>query len=153
MIFILRNPIERALSHWNMEYDREFEQESFATAIRNETERINTAYPLQHRIYSYIDRGMYSEQIARYKNYFPDNQLMFIKYEDFNNHQEKTLNQIFNFLNVNPEEFTFNRKTVHKRKKHSNMSSADKDYLLNIFKNDIQLVEKMLNWDCSDWLE
>jgi hypothetical protein len=153
LIFILRNPITRAFSHWNMEFDRNSDKETFSYAIRNENERVKESLPLQHRVYSYIDRGLYSEQIRRFKRYFSEKQLMFIKYEDFNANQEKTLIQIFDFLGVNSNEFTFERKTIHQRKKHSELLKEDKEYLIGKFKHDIHQVEEMLNWDCSDWLE
>ncbi|WP_034059154.1 sulfotransferase family protein [Lacinutrix jangbogonensis] len=153
LIFILRNPITRAFSHWNMEFDKNSDKETFSNAIRNESNRIKESLPLQHRVYSYIDRGLYSEQIKRYKRYFPDNQLMFIKYEEFNTNQEKILFDIFNFLGVNPNEFTFERKTVHKREKHSHISKEDNEYLQSRFKYDIHKVEEILGWNCSDWLE
>lgn len=153
LIFILRNPITRAFSHWNMEFDRNYDNEKFSRAIQNESDRVKESLPLQHRVYSYIDRGLYSEQIKRYKSYFPDNQLMFIKYEDYNTNQEKTLIDIFDFLGVDTNAFSFEHKTLHKREKHSEISEEDKKYLIGIFKDDIHRVEKELNWDCSDWLK
>lgn len=153
LIFILRNPIERAFSHWNMEYDRGTDKETFSYAIKNETLRTKEAYPLQHRIYSYKDRGYYSKQIKRLKAFFNENQLMFIKYEDFKTNQESVLKEIFSFLEVSPDNYTFEYQTIHKRDKHTKMSIEEKKYLLNSFKNEIYDVEKTLNWDCSDWLE
>lgn len=61
LIAILRNPIERAFSHWNMERDRGAESLPFMQAIQSEAERCREALPLQHRVYSYLDRGFYSE--------------------------------------------------------------------------------------------
>lgn len=153
LIFILRNPIERAFSNWNMEFDRNSDKETFSNAIRSERDRIKESLPQQHRVYSYVDRGLYSEQIKLYKSYFPDNQLMFIKYEEFYTNQEKILFDIFKFLGVSSDEFTFEKKTVHKRKKHSEISKGDKEYLIRKFKDDIHQVERELNWDCSDWLK
>jgi len=151
LIFILRNPITRAFSNWNMEYDRGGDKESFSYAIKNETLRIKEALPLQHRVYSYIDRGHYSKQIKRFREYFNEKQLMFIKYEEFKNNQESVLNEIFRFLEVDPTNYSFEYQTIHKRKKHTEMSKEEINYLLNTFKNEIPKVEKMLNWDCSDW--
>ena len=56
-ILVLRNPVERAFSAWNMETKRGKEKLSFAEAIEKEPERCREALPLQHRVYSYIDRG------------------------------------------------------------------------------------------------
>ena len=153
LIFILRNPISRAFSHWNMQYDRKVDKEEFSYAIRNESLRIRESLPLQHRIYSYMDRSFYSEQIRRFRRYFNEEQLMFIKYEHFNKHQENVLKDIFHFLEVDSYCYVFKRQTVHDRKKHAEMSTEDKVYLLDKFEYEIRQVEKMLKWDCSDWLE
>ena len=153
LIFILRNPIARAFSNWNMQYDRKSETKDFSYCIRNEEQRVKETFSYQHRVFSYIDRGFYSTQIRRFKQYFDEEQLLFIKYEEFNTNQENVLNEVFNFLGVNPDNFLFERKTVHKRNKHSSMSTEDKKYLIDKFKNEIYQVEKLLKWNCSDWLE
>lgn len=153
LIFILRNPIDRAFSHWNMEFNRNWDNYTFTDAIRNESIRIQETAPMQHRIYSYIDRGLYVEQIKRFINTFPRNQLLFIKYEEFNLNQEETLEHIFNFIGVDGKKFNFERKTVHKIKYHSLISGEDKEFLSNIFRADINELENILGWNCSDWLE
>jgi len=153
LIFILRNPVTRAFSHWNMEFDRNADEKDFSFAINKEEQRTKEALPLQHRVYSYIDRGFYSEQIRRYKRYFSDEQMLFIKYEEFKNNQKNVLCRIFDFLGVNSESYSFSFKEVHNRKKHSTLSEEDKHFLINKFEDDIRQVQKMLNWNCSDWLE
>jgi hypothetical protein len=153
LIFILRNPVTRAFSHWNMEYDRNADKEEFGYAVRNEILRTKAGLPFQHRVYSYADRGFYSEQIRRFKRFFDDDQLMFIKYEDFKTNQKNKLNDIFNFLGIDASDYNFEHKTVHKRKKHAEISDEDKSYLISKFEYEVRQVEKMLNWDCSDWLK
>jgi hypothetical protein len=152
IIAVLRNPIDRAYSHWNMEVERNAEQEPFFECIVNERARMRASLPYQHRVFSYVDRGFYSEQIRRYKRYFRDEQMLFIKYEDFKNEQEKEVFKILNFLDVNPDKFTFKPETVHKRAYSKKMSDEEREYLRNIYKNDIREVEKLMNWDCQDWL-
>lgn len=152
LIFILRNPISRAFSHWNMEFDRRKSyNESFSFAIRNECENNLIENHIQNRMYSYVDRGFYFRQIKRIKNYFDERQILFIKYEDFKKNQRKTLFEIFTFLGVDSA-YNFKEKQIHTRKKHSEISIDDKKYLIKQFKFDIYNVEKELNWDCSDWL-
>ena len=153
LIFILRNPITRAFSHWNMEFDRNYDKETFNYAILNEAQRVKESLPFQSRVYSYADRGFYSEQIRRFKRFFDDDQLMFIKYEDFKSNQEKTLLDIFNFLGVNPQNYQFEPKTIHERKKHAEISKDDKQFLIQKFTHDIHQVEDLLDWNCSDWLK
>lgn len=153
LIFILRNPITRAFSHWNMQFDRNVDKEDFSFAIKNEERRLKEALPLQHRKFSYIDRGYYSKQIRRYKRFFNKEQMLFIKYEEFKENQEHKLLEIFEFLGVRTDEFTFNYEEVHSIKKHHSLSREDKYFLINKFESDIHQVEKMLAWDCCDWLK
>ncbi|MDD3877601.1 MAG: sulfotransferase domain-containing protein [Bacteroidales bacterium] len=153
LIVILRNPIERAFSHWNMEYDRNAESEPFLYCIKNESKRIREALPNQHRVYSYTDRGFYADQIRRYKKYFSDEQMLFIKYEEFKRKQEAELRRVFQFLNVNPDNYNFSPITVHKINYHSQLNAEEKDYLKTVFQNDIHEVEKLLDWNCQDWLK
>ena len=63
-ILALRNPVERAFSAWNMETKRGKEKLPFAEAIEKEPERCREALPLQHRVYSYVDRGFYAHSPA-----------------------------------------------------------------------------------------
>jgi len=161
LIFILRNPSDRAFSQWNMEFDKSLDPEyngfaletlPFDKAIKHESYRAKYALPYQHRVYSYIDRGYYSKQIERYQQYFPDDQLMFIKYEEFNTNQGKVLRDVFNFLGVDPN-FSYPERVIeNKRKKHASITPKDKRYLVDLFRDDIEKVESLLGWDCSDWL-
>ena len=52
LIILLRNPIERAYSHWNMERSRNWEHLPFWDAIQYESQRCREALPYQHRVYS-----------------------------------------------------------------------------------------------------
>ena len=56
IIALLRNPIERAWSHWRMETVRKADDAPFSIAIRRESERVREALPHQHRVYSYLYR-------------------------------------------------------------------------------------------------
>ncbi len=150
IIAILRNPVERAFSHWNMERDRKAEIIDFSTAILNESERCREALPLQHRIYSYIDRGFYSEQIRRIWRFFPKEQTLFLKHEELRNYPHETLKKICHFLDVPPFQ-KIEPKTIHSRPYISQIENKDRSYLINLFKNDINQIEQILDWNCSDW--
>ena len=153
LIVILRNPTDRAFSHWNMEMKRNAERESFEFCINNEERRLTEIHPQQHRVYSYIDRGMYAEQIRRYKKHFSEDQIHFIKYDDFKNNPEITLTNIFNFLGVNPSNYVFTHSIHNDSNFTISMLPETRNHLLNIFTKNILEVEQLLNWDCSDWLK
>lgn len=150
LIILLRNPIDRAYSHWNMEYSKGKEELNFFEAIQNEKERLKSIFPNQHRVYSYIDRGYYTNQMKNIYNYFPKNQILILKQDDLLDNYQKTLNKVTSFLTV--EKFNFQElQNVHKGQYINKMDDKSYKYLQNIFKEEIQNLEKMLSWDCSSW--
>lgn len=151
LIAILRNPIERAFSHWNMERDRGFEDLSFSEAIRTEDSRRREALPLQHRVRSYIDRGFYTEQIRRLWHFFPKKQTLILKHDKLKLDVSNTLPQIAEFLDVRDFEVV-HYKDVHCREYLCEMSEDDYSFLYTIFYHEIRALEAMLCWDCDDWL-
>lgn len=152
LVAVLRNPVERAFSHWRMEKSRGFDAISFSEAIRTERVRCRVALPNHHRVFSYVDRGFYAEQVRRYQRYFPDEQLCFLPYEDFRESPEQTMHSIFTFLGVDPAQYHFKPQTVNKTHYQQEMDSADRQYLINLFRNDVKELERLLGWDCSSWL-
>ncbi len=150
IIAILRNPIDRAFSHWNMERDRNADIEPFSTAIRQEEIRAREALPFQHRVYSYIDRGFYSEQIKRIWRYFPKEQTLFIKHDDLRNKPRQVLEGISSFLEV-AEFNNIIEEEIHSRPYVSKLSYDDHKYLNEVYFNEIEKIQTMLQWDCSDW--
>jgi hypothetical protein len=152
LIIVLRNPIERAYSHWNMERQREAEKLSFYEAIVLEKERLKEAYPLQHRVYSYIDRGFYTKQLQRIWKYFPKNHTLIFKTEELKNRPKKILDKVTNFLEIDPFAY-ISQKKLHTLSYDSPLQTREKEILKNTFLQEIRKLEKLLGWDCSEWLE
>ncbi len=151
-IIILRNPIERAYSHWNMERDRDAENLTFLEAINSEEHRCREALPLQHRLYSYVDRGFYTEQLKRIWHFFPKEQTLILKNQDLKYQLDKTLAEIAKFLNVSNFQ-NIQHKEIHSRPYVSKMTPDEHHQLRDIFLYEIKELEQLLNWDCSDWLQ
>jgi len=150
-IILLRDPIERAYSHWNMERIKNTDKLSFWDAIENEKERCREALPLQHRVYSYISRGLYTEQLHRLWTYFPRDRVLCLKSEDLKEALDETLSRICEFLQVSKFKSVVS-KSAHSLPYESSMTEKERDYLRRIFEPEIGKLEKGLNWKCSDWL-
>lgn len=151
LIISLRNPIDRAYSHWNMARSRNVEPLSFFDAIKNEAARRHSANPLQSRIHSYVDRGFYTEQLSRIWELFPRNQVLVIKNEDLKNAPQKTLRALCDFLGI-PDFPQVEKVDVHSRDYISRISPHDFNYLKLIFFDEIKKLEQLLEWDCREWL-
>ncbi len=151
LIVILRDPIDRAYSHWNMERSRNMEHLSFWEAITRERERCREALPYQHRVYSYVDRGFYMEQLRRLWTFFPKEQVLILRTENLRNRPLETLQSVCHYLQVKPFQ-SVKPKNVHSRLYITSMTNQEKEYLRSIFEYEIREMERVLGWDCSDWL-
>jgi sulfotransferase family protein len=150
LLILLRNPAERAFSHWNMQRDRNLESLDFVAAVREEKNRAREALPFQLRKFSYVDRGFYAQQMERVFRYFPREQVHVIKFENFRDDARKTLDALCHFLGVQPLNTLKNVETgstPYARK----ITSAERQYLADLYRSDIDRLEKLLTWDCSDW--
>ncbi len=147
LILILRNPINRAFSQWNMEFTRGTENRDFNTCIKDD---IQNKY-LNDRIKSYVSRGFYSDRIVKLKKLFKEDQVLILKYDDFLKEQESCLSKIFNFLNVNIDSYQFEYNKVHVTDYSESISFENKKILIEAFTKDIEKVESLLGWDCTNW--
>jgi hypothetical protein len=152
LILVLRNPIERAYSHWNMQRSKNADNLSFRDAIDAEAERCREALPYQHRGFSYIDRGHYLAQLRRIWTFFPKEQVLVLKNEDLKQNPNGTLNKVAEFLGITQ----FNNietRNVHSRPYVSQMSDEERDFLKSIFEPEIKELAAELKWNCRDWLK
>ncbi|UCG37660.1 MAG: sulfotransferase domain-containing protein [Candidatus Bathyarchaeota archaeon] len=110
LIVILRNPVDRAYSHYHHERRLGFEALSFEEAIRREEERLEGElermirdekyHSFNHQHYSYLSRGIYVDQIRAWMNLFPKNQILILKSEDFHNDPRTVYNETVKFFGL-----------------------------------------------------
>ncbi|RMH75155.1 MAG: sulfotransferase, partial [Cyanobacteria bacterium J007] len=98
LIAILRDPIERAFSHFlHLRRDRREWHRNFIKAISEEEQRVDRNWaPAWH----YLHTGLYFEQIQRYRQYFSEEQFKIYFYEDWKNNPESFVKELFAFLGV-----------------------------------------------------
>src|SRR5947199_5994664 len=100
LLVLLRNPVERAFAHWNMQRFKGREPLDFFDAVREEKTRIAGAPATEARRFAYVDRGFYAQQLERLFRFFPREQVKVVKFEAFKDKQRETLASIFSFLGV-----------------------------------------------------
>jgi len=150
IIIFLRNPIDRAHSHWSMEYLRGSENFSFSEAIRLEESRLDGASYRQHRVYSYIDRGYYYRQIVRFYDIFPAENICILSAENFYIEPDYTLGQISRFLKISNFEPSFRhhcRKGGYSKPLHID----DWKFIYDRLSGDISRLSSKVDWDVSSW--
>ena len=96
IIIMLRNPIQRAFSHYLMDYKLGLISDSFENIIAKKSKHKNA-----HLFYQqYIEVSKYAMQIQRYQDFFEKENILFIDYEDFKKNVSETVGQVYNFLNI-----------------------------------------------------
>ncbi len=150
LLALLRNPIDRAFAHWNMQRFKGREPLDFLDAIKEETNRIAPPLSIESRRFSYVDRGFYTTQLERFLKVFPREQLLIVKSEQFRGRQLDTMNAIFHFLGVKPIK-SIRSKDHNVVPYQREMTSEERKYLYEIFAEEIRDVERLLGWNCSDW--
>jgi len=99
IIIMLRNPIERAFSHYLMDYRLGLVSDSFENIIAKKSKCKNA-----HLFYQqYIEVSKYAKQIQRYLDFFEKENILFIDYEEFKKNVSKSVDQAYNFLNISAE--------------------------------------------------
>jgi len=150
LLVLLRNPIDRAFAHWNMQRFKGREPLDFLEAVKEEKIRIAGAPPIEARRFAYVDRGLYAQQLERFFQFFPRERVKVMKFEDFQTQQRETLDSIFSFLGLKPLAAIRSRdRNVVPYERAMNWE--EKVFLFNNFANDIAKLEQLLGWDCSDW--
>jgi len=108
-IVLLRNPVERTISQYNYNMDREVENLPLETALKQESSRMEANFEIKlssgyvsnsFREFSYINRGMYARQLNFWLKYFPIKQFFFCSTGQMKNDTTKTINDIYEFLNL-----------------------------------------------------
>ncbi len=164
IILLLRNPVDRAISHLNMiinRHDIDFNFEDFCN-IENEiiiqkllTEKLKRETITKsniHQDFSFIQRGIYAPQVKKYMNYFKlHKNLLIIKSEDFFDNNKKTLDTIFDFLGVSVYKAKINLAVNNFSGEYNNNFIQCRKLLIKYYKHHNKELEDLLglkmNWD------
>jgi hypothetical protein len=110
IVMLLRNPVDRAFSHYQLKVKRRQEPLTFEQAIEAEPQRLagqvnqllrdDRYYSQAHDRYSYLDRGHYAEQIERWQSFFPAEQILILDAADLFKRTAETYDQVLDFLGL-----------------------------------------------------
>jgi hypothetical protein len=100
LIAILRDPVERAYSHYWLNRSLGKEELDFGDAIEREASRLRSNDKLKRFTYSYVDRGRYLEQLERVDRLFPASHVHILLFEDLRDRPVETFGSICRFLGI-----------------------------------------------------
>jgi hypothetical protein len=110
LIAILRNPVDRAYSHYWQKIRRGRETLSFADALaaedarlQGESERLRDepgSYSFNHNHFAYRARGRYAEQLEHWFELVPRDRILVVSGEELYRHSQNVMNDVFAFLGL-----------------------------------------------------
>jgi hypothetical protein len=111
IIFIMRDPVKRAYSHYLMSKKRGYEKLDFFDALKAENERISN--PQTHRGYiseepghyeinhlGYVYRSLYSNTVEYLFANFPKENIHLLLFEDFIKNKKSRITETLHFLGI-----------------------------------------------------
>jgi len=155
LIAILRNPIDKTYSHYNMSVTEGSQKLSFEDAIKEDMQKLESNVLQENEYFhvsvenSYLARGFYAEQLQMWFNLFPKERLYIISTEDLSSKTNETLNSIFDFLQLPHYKISdLDRQRVGK---YPLMNPETRRLLIDYFKPHNEklylLLGKRFNWD------
>ncbi len=160
IVAILRNPIERAIS--DFEFQTKVNQTEKRTLSQAMNDSLNKRIDPSHQdlVFGnlskspgrYVNLGLYSSQIKRYKQYFPEKQLFIADYEEYNTDTINFVKKIYSFLEVSdftPNANRLNTSGKSKPEVEKDLMSKMKDF----FRDDIKQLQSLVSFDVMKWLD
>ncbi len=112
LIVLLRDPVARAYSHYNHEHRRGREQLPFEQALTREEARLEGEeerlkedalhVSWDHQRHSYMARGRYAEQLARWFRHVPRERFLILQSEEMFRDPASTVDRALEFLGLAP---------------------------------------------------
>ena len=110
IILLLRNPVERAYSHYQLNVRRGKEHLSFEAAVEAEAGRLHGERrrvqmferynSFEYEKHSYLTRGRYAEQIEVWQQYFDASQLLILESGKFFSDTANIFDRVLQFLDL-----------------------------------------------------
>ncbi len=114
LVFILREPVQRAFSQFLMSRRMGVESLDFPSALLAEEERTRQD-PRMWMHTAYLHRSLYAEQIERFLRWFPASSCLYMKFEDLTAGGARTqtsLAKLARFIGIRPESLDLPKKNV-----------------------------------------
>jgi len=158
IISVLRNPVDRTYSHYHLTCREKGTTKSFEEIIEEDIKKIDNyddnlknsqkyyEYFVQN---SHIARGFYLEQLENWFTVFNKENILIISSEDLANHTQKTMDHVFDFLNIedqvipNLEKVNVAKYPKMKEKTRKILENYFFEYNENLFKK----IGKHFNWN------
>lgn len=150
LILMLRSPIDRAFSHYQHWLSLNWENRSFEDVVQQEIEDLNKPEKRDKVLLEgYVGRSLYIYFLRTWMNFFPKEQFLLLKSEDFYENPEQVLSRVIQFLGLPKYQLAEYRK--YNSRSYLPLENSTRLMLKSYFKPYNQELEEFLgfkfNWD------
>jgi len=155
LIALLRNPADRAYSHYWHEVRIKKETLSFEDAIKKEEERLQNEqelmlkdksyYSFEHQYHTYLSRGIYADQLKAWYDVFSRQQILVLKSEDFFDNPEKIIKKTLRFLGLPEVSLNYDLKRIPQQYPYPKEENKLRPYLVGYYKGHNKRLHELLN--------
>ena len=156
---MLRDPVARAYSQYRHEVARGYETLPFEDALTSERERLAgeadrltadaTYRSEEHQHHSYVARGIYVDQIRRWRAHLPESQMLIVDSGDFFARPERAYQDVLAFLGLPSHELK--RYPAKNARRAEPMTAAARSFLQASFDEPNRALRDLLGTPTS-WL-
>lgn len=101
VIFLLRHPVDRCISHYKWRVRLGLEKRDLITAVKIDGYGFDARFPTKFGYMAYLQYSNYSKLCTRWEDMIGSNNCLYINSHDLQTHRQNTLNRCFSFLSVN----------------------------------------------------
>ncbi|MEM1211282.1 MAG: sulfotransferase domain-containing protein [Planctomycetota bacterium] len=152
LIALLRDPVERAISNHAMHLSRGMEREGFAGEVAAERQKIAESSTALDEKRSYLRRGLYGAQLARFYSRFDASQLLVLRDTDLRDRHKDVLLRVYAFLDIDPpEELPAPQRVFGGAEPQPIPRELDLE-LRELFRLDLEQAEQLTGLDLTAWM-
>jgi cytochrome P450 len=156
LIVLLRNPADRAYSHFNQNAEEALEPLPFEDALEREAERLAGAEEAlaagrvdvshAHQTFSYVGKGLYAEQLRRWLRHFARERMLILKAEDLFRAPQESVDRVTDFLGI--ERFTIGDTAAANQRRYPLMHPDTRRRLERLFETPNEEVRRLtgMSW-------
>ena len=151
-IILLRNPVSRAYSHWNMIYtNKDYSyNRSFDDSIKTELKyRMGENRSFHTSQYHFLQKGLYYEHLINIYKYFQKSNILVIISEKMFDDEKKYYNMIYDFIGVEYQKIETSKERVGTYK--DKLGNTKYEELMDFFRDDIKKLEELIGYK-TGWI-
>lgn len=95
IVWIFRDPVHRSYSHYLHAVRAGVEKERFPLVVKNELDG-----KIRPQFLHYLDRILYADQVERYLEFFPADQMHYVRFDEMLAKPDEVLGRLADFLGV-----------------------------------------------------